>query len=129
MVVCRTRKPPERWGKVLFINAVNEVTRERAQSFLEEDHVERIVRAYADFADVPGFAHVAALDEIRSHAANLSIPLYVQPATAVREEAAEYSEDPLREAIAEWQASSHALQAVMAELFATLGGMVHGTPD
>ena len=34
IVVCRTSKPPERRGKMLFINAVNEVTRERAQSFL-----------------------------------------------------------------------------------------------
>ena len=33
-------------GKILFINAVNEVTRERAQSFLTDDHIERIVRAY-----------------------------------------------------------------------------------
>jgi len=29
IVVCRTSKPPERRGKVLFINAVNEMTRER----------------------------------------------------------------------------------------------------
>ncbi len=124
VVVCRTRKPPERWGKVLFINAVNDVTRERAQSFLEDDHIEKIVAACADFVEAPGFAHVATLDEIRSHNANLSIPLYVRPATAtrlmVREDAAEYTVNPLREVIAEWQASSEALRAAMDELFATL---------
>ena len=120
VVVCRTRKPPERWGKVLFINAVAEVTRERAQSFLEDDHIARIVAAYADFAEAPGFAHVATLDEIRSHGANLSIPLYVRPATVVRDEAAEYTVNPLREVIAEWQASSDALRAAMDELFAKI---------
>lgn len=120
VAVCRTRKPPERWGKVLFINAVAEVTRERAQSFLEDDHIEKIVRAYADFAEAPGFSHAVTLDEIRSHAANLSIPLYVRPATMVREQAAEYTVNPLREAIAEWQASSEALRAAMAELFERL---------
>ena len=127
VAVCRTRKPPERWGKVLFINAVAEVTRERAQSFLEDDHIEKIVRAYADFAELPGFSHVATLDEIRSHAANLSIPLYVRPAAVVREKAAEYTVDQLREAIGEWQASAAALRAAMEELFATLenaGGQV-----
>ena len=37
--------PPSRRsarGKVLFINAVNEVTRERAQSFLTDEHIRRI---------------------------------------------------------------------------------------
>lgn len=125
VVVCRTRKPPERWGKVLFVNAVAEVTRERAQSFLEDDHIEKIVRAYADFADETGFSYAATLDEIRSHAANLNIPLYVRPAATkravVREDAAEYEVNPLRAAIAEWQASSDALRAAMDELFAALG--------
>ena len=34
VVICRTAKTKERRNKILFINAVNEVTRERAQSFL-----------------------------------------------------------------------------------------------
>ena len=129
VVVCRTRKPPARWGKVLFINAVAEVTRERAQSFLEDDHIEKIVAACADFVETPGFAHVATLDEIRSHATNLSIPLYVRPAAVVREQSAEYTVNPLREAIAEWQANSEALRAAMDELFATLANIQTATPD
>ena len=46
VVICRTQKPAERKGKVLFIDAVNEVARERAQSFLKPEHQERIVEAY-----------------------------------------------------------------------------------
>ena len=34
VVICRTQKPAERRGKILFIDAVDEVARERAQSFL-----------------------------------------------------------------------------------------------
>jgi type I restriction enzyme M protein len=37
VLVCRTQKPKNRRGKILFINAVNEVTRERAQSFLTDE--------------------------------------------------------------------------------------------
>jgi type I restriction enzyme M protein len=48
VVICRTAKPKARKGKILFINAVNEVTRERAQSFLTDDHIERIVKAYRE---------------------------------------------------------------------------------
>jgi type I restriction enzyme M protein len=77
IVICRTDKPKERRGKILFINAVDEVTRERAQSFLTYEHVEHIVKAYNDFKNKTGFARVAALDEIRAKDNNLSIPLYV----------------------------------------------------
>ena len=79
VVICRTAKPKARKGKILFINAINEVTRERAQSFLTNDHIERIVQAYERFKDEPGLARVATLEEIRSKDGNLSIPLYVAP--------------------------------------------------
>ena len=77
VVICRTAKPKERRNKILFINAVNEVTRERAQSFLTDDHIERIVRAYEQFKDEPGFTRVATLEEIRAKEGSLNIPVYV----------------------------------------------------
>ena len=46
VVICRMNKPKERKNKVLFINAVHEVTRERAQSFLTYEHIQCIVAAY-----------------------------------------------------------------------------------
>jgi type I restriction enzyme M protein len=61
---------------MLFVNAVNKVTRERAQSFLEDDHIARIVAVCADFAEAPGFAHVAKLDQIRLLGEDLSIPVF-----------------------------------------------------
>jgi len=80
VVVCRTRKPASRQGKILFIDAVHEVARERAQSFLKPEHQQRIVGAYQAFADEPGFARVAPLAEIGTNEWRLSIPLYVRPA-------------------------------------------------
>jgi type I restriction enzyme M protein len=79
VVVCRTRKPAARRGKVLLIDAVKEVTRERAQSFLTPEHQERIRKAYQTFTDEPGFAAVATTEEILSKDGNLSIPRYVRP--------------------------------------------------
>ena len=49
IVVCRSTKPTERAGKVLFIDAVNEVTRERAQSFLTPEHIDRIASVFRAF--------------------------------------------------------------------------------
>lgn len=116
VVVCRTNKPPARRGRVLFINAVDEVTRERAQSFLERDHIDKIVAAYRAFDDVEGLARVATMDEIRANRANLSISLYVQTVT----EGDGDDIKTLADAIAEWKASSTAVRTAMTELFQTL---------
>jgi len=118
VVVCRTQKPPERRGRTIFINAVDKVTRERAQSFLEREHIERIVGAYQAFEDVEGLARVATLDEVRTQRDNLSIPLYVPPLGGDDNDKEE--KKPLSEAIVEWEQSSRTLRATMGDLLTTL---------
>ncbi|MCL5282641.1 MAG: type I restriction-modification system subunit M [Planctomycetes bacterium] len=106
VVICRTAKPKTRKGRVLLINAVDEVTRERAQSFLTEDHIERIVKAYERFKDEPGFARVAALEEIRAQDNNLSIPLYVTSTDTASGKSQTTSTDRLPAALNAWLQSS-----------------------
>jgi len=107
VIVCRTQKPKVRRGKILFINAVNEVPRERAQSFLTEEHLQRIVRAYQDFKDEPGFTRVVPMEEIRAKDGNLSIPLYVGGETqAQTDAAAETATTALPDALSGWLESS-----------------------
>lgn len=77
VIICRTVKPKQRRNKILFINAVGEVTRERAQSYLTEKHIERIVNAYEQFRDEPGFTRVVSLEEIRKHDFSTNITLYI----------------------------------------------------
>ena len=81
VLICRTSKPPERRGKVLFINALNEVAREKAQSFLKPEHQAKILETYQDFADKPGFAFVATTEEVLAKNGDLSIPNYVEKVT------------------------------------------------
>jgi len=107
VVVCRTQKPKARRGKILFINAVNEVTRERAQSFLTDGHLQRVVRAYQDFKNEPGFTRVVAIEEIRAKEGNLSIPLFVGGETQAQTDAAtESATTALPDALAGWLESS-----------------------
>ena len=77
VVTLRASKPADRKGKVLFINAANQVAREQAQSFLRESHQRTILNAYHGFADVEQFATVASLEQIADRSFNLAIPLYV----------------------------------------------------
>ncbi len=119
VVICRTNKPAKRRNKVLFINAVNEVTRERAQSFLTQEHMQRIIDAYRNFADEEGFAKVVDVAAIREKNNNLSIPLYLPSQTANGNKSAEDAIS-LEEAIAHWQQSSIELRSSMDELFTLL---------
>ena len=93
---------------------MNEVTRERTQSFLTDDHIDRIVAAYRKFKDESGFARVATPEQIRGKDANLSIPLYVAPAVdAVQEEAGRYNDGSLAEALADWLESSQQVRQAL----------------
>jgi type I restriction enzyme M protein len=117
VVICRTRKAPERKDHILFINAVNEVTRERAQSFLEPRHIERIVRAYCGHSE-PEFSRLVPLNEVRRNRFNLSIPLYVRAAASAAGDGTEPAS--LEQAIEEWDRSSVRLRESMDELFTML---------
>lgn len=84
VVICRSRKPKDRHRRILFIDAVSEIARERAQSFLQPEHQQRILDAYRAFDDEPGFAAVTSTDAVLANDGNLSIARYVKkvrPAT------------------------------------------------
>jgi len=123
VVICRMKKPRERKGKILLIHAIDAVTRERAQSFLADDHVDHIAAVHHAFSDEAGFSRAVGLEEIRAHDHNLSIPLYVtrsQPAQ-VREQHAEYGTPDLQAVIREWRESSRELRDSMSQLLQSLG--------
>lgn len=120
VVILRSAKPPERRGNILFINAVNEVAREQAQSFLLETHQQKILQAYRCFSDVEQFAAVATLDEIASKGFSLKIPLYVAGAKAA--EAGEQLN--VADALAAWRGAASASDAAIADVLALLQGKV-----
>jgi type I restriction enzyme M protein len=78
IVICRMNKQPNRRGKVLFINAINEVTRKNAQSYLDEDNIQKIAKAYENYETDDNIARVATIKDIEKNDFSLSIPLYVK---------------------------------------------------
>ena len=123
VVICNRKKTSARKGKVIFIDAVNEVTRERTQSFLTPAHQQRILTAYKTLTDVPGFAKVATLAEIGANAANLSIPLYVKRIAAAAETDSNGDAVSLHSAWAQWQNDGRAFWQRMDALVETLDGL------
>ena len=116
VVVLRTVKPAERKGRILFVNAVTEVAREQAHSFLHERHQHKILDAYRGFNDADGFAKVATLEEVAEKGYSLAIPLFVP---AARANTSSFVID-VHEALADWRDSTDALNAAISGLVALL---------
>lgn len=124
IVVCNRRKPAARKGKVLFIDALNEVTRERAQSFIKPEHQQRILGAFRAFTPVEGFATIASLDQIATNNTNLSIPLYVKRTTAATPANGDDQPETLSAAWEKWKADGRGFWQQMDALVETLDSIV-----
>jgi len=80
LLVCRMKKPKERKGKIIFIDAKEELRIERTNAWLEPQHIKKISDAYWKFKDVDGFVKVESNKEVLANNGNLSIQLYVKQA-------------------------------------------------
>ncbi len=77
LLICRMQKPANRRGKILFINAVDEVKRDKTISTLEPQHIDKIFKAYKEYKDIAGFAKVVSNKQILENGATLNISQYV----------------------------------------------------
>lgn len=86
LLVCRMKKPKERKGKIIFINAVNEIKLERAFAWLEETNINKITSTYRLFKEEEGFSKIVSNNEILSNNGILTIPLYVKTVSEGQQE-------------------------------------------
>jgi type I restriction enzyme M protein len=114
VVICRSVKPKERKNKILFINAVDQVTRQQAQSFLTLDHIAKIAGAYGAFTEEAGFTAIAAKEQLLANDGDLNIVRYVKR-NRVEDEVRS-----LQEVLADWRTSSAELRTLATELFEAL---------
>lgn len=122
VVFCASRKPDRRKGRVLFIDAVEEIERGRAHSVLTPDHQRRIRETYERFEDVPGFASIATINEIAAAGHSLSISLYVRGAEV--ETAAHHGRPSIEEVWAQWETQGRAYWEQMDAVSETLSGLL-----
>src|SRR3990167_6615416 len=70
ILVCNKGKKKDHREKVLFINAVNDVKRESAFSYLTDDHIVRIHKAFVAYKDIDGFAKVMSAKVVLANGGN-----------------------------------------------------------
>jgi type I restriction enzyme M protein len=78
LLVCRMKKPEERKGKIIFIDAKEELRIDRTNAWLEKQHIKQISDTYWQFKAAEGFAKVLSNAEVLENNGNLSLQLYVK---------------------------------------------------
>jgi len=114
LLICNTNKTKARKNKILFINAVNEVRTEKAMSYMDEGHIQKVYKAYKDYTDIPGFCTVVACKEVLKNNGNLNITLYTSTADT------QQNDVNLNVLISEWTMQSGELRHSIKELIEEL---------
>lgn len=78
LLITRNNKPSNKKGKILFINAVNEVKQEKTIGYLEDKHLDKIYNAYKSFESIKDFSAIVDLKDVLGNNSNMSISLYVR---------------------------------------------------
>lgn len=79
IMILRRRKPPERAGQVLIVDASELYRKDRAQNYLEPEHAAKILAWIQAFEDVKDRTRVVSVEEIKEEDWTLNISRYVLP--------------------------------------------------
>ncbi len=110
LLVTNNNKNPDRKGKILFIEAVNEVRKEKTMSYLDAHHIDKILTSYKTFKSIDKFSAVIDSDFIlQDKNARLSVQLYVQKEVS--------NETSFNNLFLDWNESSRQTNSSMAKIF------------
>lgn len=98
IVICNNHKSNDLRGKIRFINAIKEVTRKNAESYLEESHITRIFNAVRSDNDITDFMRIVDKSEVANNNFDLSLQKYVFISDVIENNTLDY-----REATTKWQ--------------------------
>jgi type I restriction enzyme M protein len=87
ILICSNRKPKERQGKILFIEAENYSHKEGRQAYLWPEDIAKIVHAYNNLEDEEGFSKWVSIKDITD--GNLNIKSYVKSISPKNDSAVE----------------------------------------
>tara|TARA_R110000744_G_scaffold12647_3_gene37487 strand:- start:8098 stop:9564 length:1467 start_codon:yes stop_codon:yes gene_type:complete len=115
LLITKTNKEESKKGKILFINAVDEVKQEKTMGILEEIHINKIFKAYLDFTNKQNFSVLLTNEEVLVNNGNMSISLYVRTQELSMETVVNFEE-----VYDSWNDSSKQLKKSMKQFFEIL---------
>ena len=91
ILVCNKNKSDDRKGKILFIDALNEIKKEKTYSFLTIENINKIHDSYIAFQEVDGFSKVMSMSEVLANDSNLKVSKYIRSSKIPDQETASFS--------------------------------------
>jgi type I restriction enzyme M protein len=76
IIIINKKKPKNRKNKVLFINAELEYEEGKAQNYLRDEHLEKIIDTYENYKELRRFSRIVDISEIKENDWNLNIRRY-----------------------------------------------------
>lgn len=119
VMICRSKKPANKIGKILFIDAKDEVTRTNTFSYLEDKHIEKIAKVYKGNEEILGFSKVATIKEILDYNSKLSVALYIRNEESLKNGMSD--DATIEEGYQQWLETSNNVHSIMNNLF-NVGG-------
>jgi type I restriction enzyme M protein len=113
VMVLRAKKAAGREGKVLFIDASEIYTSQRANNFLTDEQADAIFGTYSAFEDRPHLSRVVTLDDVRAEGGIMTIQRYVDPVAKGEQISYEDAQAQLVSALDEHEAAASALEALL----------------
>ena len=115
LLIRRTKKEAKKKGKILFINAYDEVKEEKAISYLLDEHINKIFDTYTNYEEIEGFAKLVSIGDVLKNDASLLVTNYVKSSRIIKR-----STLTVTEAYENWADSSEELKTSMNALFENL---------
>ncbi len=103
IIICSNNKPSERRGKILMINAINDVVRQNAESKMLPEHIKKITKIYHSSTEIEGYSKLVFIEDLAANNYNLNISLYAYASQYV------HSHTSLDSAITMWNEYSQSV--------------------
>ena len=106
LLITKTNKEKSKKGKILLINAVNEVKQGSNMGYLEPENIDNIFNAYHEFKSIDNFSVLVDGQDVLDNKANMAINLYVRSSSLIDSEAMTYAQS-----YNQWESSSENLKS------------------
>jgi type I restriction enzyme M protein len=92
ILICNKNKRSDRVGKIIFIDALNEIKREKTYSSLSDENINKIFKAYSNFKNIKNFAKILPMQDVLYNHSNLKVSKYIKSSKVPKKELVLFSE-------------------------------------
>ena len=110
ILIGNNNKPKERRGKILFVNAKEDVNIDKGQAWMTDKQINKVYELYKSFDEQQSYSSVVDVDEVLSKGGNMNISFYIESLKTNNRES-------FSDTLNSWEAASTHLENSMNQLF------------